>query len=206
MAMRPRGRFVALAIVVLAQGVPAGAGDTLPPGAPVARFAIGTPATAADIEARNIDIMPDGEGLPAGSGSVAEGAALYARQCRACHGDGGQGGSAAALAGAPAAEPATLAAERGAARTVGNYWPYATTLFDYTRRAMPQDRPGSLTNSEVYALTAYILHLNEMLPSDARLDARTLPRIRMPAARFFRSDERSGAEAPATGSTGGDAP
>jgi cytochrome c len=155
------------------------------------RFHIGTAATAEEIATRNIDIMPDGEGLPEGSGSVAEGRKVYERACLQCHGVEGQGGSVAALAGGRAVAPTAMAADRAITHTIGNYWPWATTLFDYTRRAMPYDRPGSLSDDEVYAVTAYMLYLNELVDSDTRLDAASLPRISMPARPFFRPDGRS---------------
>ena len=188
--LQPRARLSAGALAVsLAFAIAISGADASDATAPE-RFGIGTAAMAAEIAARNVDIMPDGEGLPVGSGSVAEGKAVYATACVQCHGIEGQGGSVAALAGGARVDPAIMAADRSIPHTIGNYWPYATTLFDYTRRTMPYDRPGSLTDNEVYAVTAYLLYLNELVESDARLDAASLARIRMPAQRFFRPDGR----------------
>lgn len=119
----------------------------------------------------------DGAGLPPGSGSVAQGGQVYAAQCAACHGATGKNPviGAIRLTGGQG----TLATP-SPVRTVGSYWPYATTLFDYIRRAMPFPAPQSLTPSEVYAVSAYILNLNGIVPSDAVLDAGTLPAVRMP--------------------------
>ncbi len=119
-------------------------------------------------------LWPDGRGLPAGQGSVAAGERLYAERCQSCHGERGTGGSGGHLAGrSPLAGP-------DPDRAVGNYWPYATTVFDYIRRAMPPQAPWSLTADDTYALTAYVLHLGGVLPADAVLDARSLPAVRMP--------------------------
>lgn len=136
---------------------------------------LGEPLTAAELEAAIYTVMPDGEGLPAGSGSVAEGRAIYNQQCMACHGADGEGTLNDRLAGGQgsidSAQPV---------KTVGSYWPYATTLFDYIRRAMPYNAPGSLDNDEIYAVTAYVLHLNDIVGEHATLDAERLPGVRMP--------------------------
>lgn len=179
-----------LCAILLCPAIPAQASENAR--AVPERFRIGADATAADIAARDINVMPDGEGLPEGSGTVDEGRKIYEKACLQCHGVEGQGGSAAALAGGETVEPASMAADRAVTHTIGNYWPWATTLFDYTRRAMPYDRPGSLANDEVYAVTVYMLYLNELVGPDTRLDAASLPRVRMPAARFFRPDGRDG--------------
>jgi mono/diheme cytochrome c family protein len=136
---------------------------------------LGQPATAAEIALVDIGIPPSGAGLPAGSGDARAGAKVYAAKCQSCHGDKGAGKPADALVGGKG----TLAASN-AVRTVGSYWPYATTLFDYTRRAMPLTAPRTLTNDEVYAVTAYVLHLNGIIGEDQTLDAKTLPAVRMP--------------------------
>jgi S-disulfanyl-L-cysteine oxidoreductase SoxD len=158
------------------------------------RFGFGRSATPAEIAAIDIDVMPDGTGLPAGRGTVPEGAATYALKCAACHGPAGEGvqGLGDALAGWTEAELFDAAGERGIGRrrTIGSYWPHATTLFDYVRRAMPFAQPGSLTDEEVYALTAYLLHLNGIVPADAVMDARTLPAVVMPARDRFVPDDR----------------
>ena len=120
-------------------------------------------------------VMPDGEGLPGGSGSAVEGAAVYATYCVACHGENGTDGVNDKLAGGHGSLTSTQPQ-----RTVGSYWPYATTLFDYIRRAMPYQAPGSLSNDDVYALTAYVLHLNEIIGEAEQMNARTLPSVSMP--------------------------
>lgn len=137
--------------------------------------ALGRAATADEVKAWSISIPPGGAGLPAGSGSVQQGAAVYAAKCASCHGEKGAGKPADALAGGKG----TLAAA-DAVRTVGSYWPYATTLFDYVRRAMPVNAPMSLTNDEVYAATAYVLSVNGIIGADAVMNAQTLPQVVMP--------------------------
>jgi mono/diheme cytochrome c family protein len=136
---------------------------------------LGKPATPAAVAAADISIGPDGAGLPPGSGSVAEGAAVYAAKCVTCHGPDGGGAPGDRLTGGVG----TLKTARPV-RTVASFWPYATTLFDYTRRAMPLTAPQSLTNEEVYAVTAYILSIDGIVARNARLDAASLPRVVMP--------------------------
>lgn len=136
---------------------------------------LGEPMTVTEVRDIDFVILPDGSGLPAGSGSVDEGADLYATHCLACHGEGGVDGINDRLAGGHG----TLTGERPV-KTVGSYWPYATTLFDYIRRAMPYQQPGTLSADEVYALTAYVLYLNEIVPESARLDEDSLASVRMP--------------------------
>jgi len=152
------------------------------------RFGYGRTATAAEIAALDIDVGPDGSGLPPGQGSVAAGTGVYAAQCASCHGPLGEGvpGVGTQLVGRAPID------STGWNRTIGNYWPFAPTIFDYIRRSMPFDRPGSLTDDQVYALTAYLLHLNEIIPADAVLDARTLPQVIMPARDRFVPDDRDG--------------
>jgi S-disulfanyl-L-cysteine oxidoreductase SoxD len=135
----------------------------------------GLPAAADEAAAWDISIPPDGRGLPSGSGTVKHGAAVYAAKCVSCHGDKGAGKPADTLAGGIGS-----LASQTPLKTVGSYWPYATTLFDYVRRAMPYDRPLSLSSDEVYALCAYILFLNGIVPEDATMDAASLPRVQMP--------------------------
>ena len=150
-----------------------------------ARFGFGRAATAEEIKAWDIDVMPDGEGLPPGSGTPAGGAKSYARTCAACHGPSGTEGPFDRLVGR----------DRALVRTIGNYWPYATTLYDYIHRAMPLGAPGSLTPDEVYGLVAYLLWRNEIIAETAVIDARTLPRVVMPARdRFVVDDRRGGPE------------
>lgn len=136
---------------------------------------LGKPLTAATVPT----IWPDGRGLPAGQGSVAMGERLYTERCQACHGERGTGGSGGHLAGRSRLDGPDPD------RTVANYWPYATTVFDYIRRAMPPQAPWSLTAEETYALTAYVLHLGGVLPAEALLDARSVSALRMPNREGF---------------------
>jgi cytochrome c len=136
---------------------------------------LGKPISAAEIAAWDTSIMPDGTGLPAGSGTAAQGARIFAQKCAACHGENGKGGSASALL-----PKGPISSINSAEKTIGNFWPHATTLFDYIRRAMPWQQPRSLTSDEVYALTAYLLALNQVIDENAGLDAATLPKVRMP--------------------------
>ncbi|SEP42110.1 cytochrome c [Methylobacterium sp. ap11] len=152
---------------------------------PLGPHRLGRPATPDAIAAWNIDVRPDGAGLPPGRGSVAEGRAVFAARCASCHGETGQGGAADRLVGGQG----TLATAKPV-RTVGSFWPYATTLFDYVRRAMPFDAPQSLTDAEVYAVSTYLLHLNGIVPADAVLDARSLPAVAMPNRAGFVPDAR----------------
>jgi mono/diheme cytochrome c family protein len=156
------------------------------------RLGIGRAATAAEIAKLDIDVMPDGRGLPAGRGTVAEGATLYAAKCQACHGAGGAGASAERLVGRESGPNFNFAMDPKLVKTVGNYWPYATTLYDYTYRAMPFMQPGTLTPNETYALVAYILALNKIVPEDAVMDQATLPKVVMPARDRFVPDNRRG--------------
>ena len=172
-------------------------GDALPsaeagpaPGAQVPeRFGFGTPATEARIALWDIDVKPDGEGLPPGGGTVAEGEVVYLAQCAGCHGPTGTEGPNDRLVGTTPWE------QWPSGRAVGNYWPYATTLFDYIRKAMPQLTPGTLTADETYAVIAYILNLNGLVPDDGVMNAETLPAVVMPARnKFVPDDRRGGAE------------
>lgn len=153
-----------------------------------ADFGFGRSVDAAEIRQWDIDVTPTGAGLPAGRGDIGAGAMIYRQKCLACHGDNGRGGAYDQLV-APW-EPGVDYSAGTTPRTIGNYWPFATTLYDYIARAMPQTEPGSLTPDEVYGLTAYLLHLNGIVGADAVLDADTLPEVEMPARRlFYRSDE-----------------
>ena len=136
---------------------------------------LGRAATAQEVAAWDISIPPSGAGLPAGSGTVKAGETVYIAQCQACHGAKGEGKPADRLVGGVG----TLGTDKQV-MTVGSFWPYATTLFDYTRRAMPTTKPLSLTNDEVYAVTAYLLFLNGVIPENAEMNARTLPQVKMP--------------------------
>lgn len=135
---------------------------------------LGKPISPADIAAWDINVLLDGTGLPPGSGTAADGARIYAAKCSACHGLEGKGGANARLVGGDPIK--TMDAEK----TIANFWPYATTLFDYIRRAMPWPQPRSLTNEEVYALTAYILSRNKIIGENDTMNAQTLPKVRMP--------------------------
>lgn len=148
-------------------------------------YGIGRPATSAEIAGWNIDIGRDGSNLPQGSGSVGHGRDVFAQQCAACHGEKGEGGLGDRLAGGQG----TIGTARPI-RTVGSFWPYATTLFDYIRRAMPQNAPQSLSDDDVYAVSAYILNLNGLVGADATLDAKSLAAIKMPNRDRFVGDAR----------------
>src|SRR5262249_17689484 len=136
----------------------------------------GQPIAPADIAPWDISITPDGAGLPSGRGSAAQGEAIFAAKCQACHGEKGAGRPNDTLVGGQG----SLAAGKTPAKTVGSYWPYATTLFDYSRRAMPFQESKSLTDDEVYAVSAYILNLNGIIGRDDVLDAQSLPKVAMP--------------------------
>ena len=156
-----------------------------------ARFGFGRPATPADIAAVDIDVRPDGAGLPAGRGTAAEGATIYASKCASCHGKTGKEGPNDVLVGREPRTGFPFSQDPKLPHTIGNYWPYATTVFDYVRRAMPPTAPGSLTNDEVFALTAFLLNANELIPADAVMDQATLPKVQMPARQFFMPDTRT---------------
>lgn len=153
---------------------------------------IGRPANANDIARLDIDVMPDGTGLPAGGGVASAGARVYANTCAACHGANGEGSPLGApLVGRNPGDAFDFADRYPTpAKTIGNYWPYATTLFDYVRRAMPFDRPGSLTDAEVYEVTAWLLWKNDIIGADMRMDAKSLPGVVMPSADRFIPDNR----------------
>lgn len=155
-------------------------------------FALGEIPTDAEIAALDIDVGPDGVGLPPGSGSPEEGKIVYDAKCAACHGPTGREGPNDRLVGREPREGFPFGRNRRLRRTVGNYWPYATTLFDYVNRTMPFTQPGSLTAGEVYAVAAYVLFLNEIIPEDAVMNAETLPAVVMPARDRFVPDNRTG--------------
>ena len=136
---------------------------------------LGRRLTPEEIRKIDITVSPDGKGLPPGSGSVSAGAAVYAKSCQVCHGEKGAGKPQDQLTGGLG----TLASGKPV-KTPASYWPVATTLFDYIRRAMPITAPQSLTNDEVYAVTAYILSIDGIVPPDTVLDAKSLPRVKMP--------------------------
>jgi cytochrome c len=157
----------AIALGVLGIALGAGASAAEGPG-------LGQPISEADLAPWDITVMPDGTGLPAGSGTAAQGAPIFAQKCSACHGDQGEGGVAASLNAGP--PRATL----DGGKSIANFWPYATTIFDFIRRAMPPTAPKTLTDEEVYALTAYVLYLNELVGENDTIDKDTLPEVRLP--------------------------
>lgn len=176
-------RKAVLAAVALICATPVGAQS---------RYGIGRIATPAEIAGWNIDVDRDGNNLPTGSGSVQHGRAVFDEQCASCHGAHGEGGVGDRLVGGQG----TLATPKPI-KTVGSYWPYAPTLFDYIRRAMPQNAPQSLSNDDVYAVAGYVLSLNGLLPPDASLDAATLRAIKMPNRAMFIGDPRPDVKNPA---------
>ncbi len=135
----------------------------------------GRPASPAEVKLWDIDVRPDGAGLPRGRGTVPQGKQLYTSNCEACHGASGEGGIKDRLVGGQG----SLVTNKPI-KTIGSYWPYATTLFDYIRRAMPYTAPGTLSNDNVYALVAYLLNLNGIVPANATLDQNSLPKVTMP--------------------------
>ncbi|MEN3353113.1 MAG: S-disulfanyl-L-cysteine oxidoreductase SoxD [Betaproteobacteria bacterium] len=164
-----------IAAIVLATLALACATSSTGPSSRPAGPSLGRAATPQEIAALDISIPPSGAGLPAGSGTVRQGEAVYTAKCLACHGAKGAGKPADALVGGIGS-----LASPNPVRTVGSYWPYTTTLFDYVRRAMPTNAPMSLTNDEVYAVSAYILNLNGIIAEDAVMNAQTLPQVKMP--------------------------
>jgi S-disulfanyl-L-cysteine oxidoreductase SoxD len=166
--MSTRSSIAAL-LVALAFGAGAAAAENT---------GLGKPIPEADISRWDIAILPDGTGLPPGSGTPAQGAKIYESQCLACHGEGGKGGVAPGAG--PLVGGAPLSSGIDTLKTIGNYYAYATTVFDYIRRAMPFQSPRSLKDEEVYALTAYILSLNKLIGENDVIDAKTLPQVKMP--------------------------
>jgi cytochrome c len=142
---------------------------------------LGRPATVDEVAAWDISIGPDGAGLPPGSGTAKQGEAVYAAKCLACHGEKGGGKPNDQLVGGQG----TIAGDKPAVKTVGSYWPHATTVFDYVRRAMPYNESKSLTNDEVYAVAAYILNLNGIIAEGDTIDAQSLPKVKMPNREGF---------------------
>lgn len=161
------------------------AGETTDPQEPIHSYGIGRQATDQEIQAWDIDVAPTGEGLPPGQGTVKEGAVLFAARCAACHGATGQEGPMDRLVGGAG----TLASQQPT-KTIGSYWPYATTLYDYIHRAMPFPAPQSLSPNEVYSIVAWLLYRNGIIAEDVVLDARSLPRISMPNRQGFVPDPR----------------
>ena len=165
------------------------------PGGPGAkqRFGIGNAPTDSQLIAMNLDVGSDGTELPVGRGTVAEGAVLFAAQCAQCHGAKGEGMAPAfpqLIGRDPKAERFLFATDPKLPHTIGNYWPYATTLFDYIKRAMPLLAPGSLTDAQVYALSAFLLAQNDVVDDTTTLDAAALRLVRMPYLDRFVPDDR----------------
>ncbi len=147
----------------------------------------GRPATEAEIKAKNFTVLPNGAGLPVGHGDAAQGKIIYEQKCKECHGEHGEGqpGKYPALAGGVG----NLTSLKPV-KTVGSYWPYATTLFDYVRRAMPYDHPRSLSVDEVYSAAAYVLFLSGIVTETQELNEKTLPQVKMPNRDGFVPDAR----------------
>ena len=154
-------------------------------------FNFGRTATIEEIKEWDLDVSPDGNGLPEGTGTVEEGEILYTSKCLFCHGVNGEGGINERLVSRAGEQfPDEDVACGFECRTIGNYWPYATTLYDYILRSMPMNAPGSLTNDEVYSISAYLLYLNRIISEDTQLNAENLKNIVMPARDKFINDDR----------------
>ncbi|MHC2086494.1 c-type cytochrome [Methylobacterium sp. CM6244] len=147
-------------------------------------YDFGRPATAEEVRLWNIDVLPNGTGLPFGSGTALRGRQVFEENCSACHGERGEGGAADRLVGGQGTLTSNLPV-----KTVGSFWPYATTLFDYIRRAMPYPAPQTLSDDDTYAVVAYILSLNGIVPSTLELDRSSLPAIQMPNRKGFVPDQ-----------------
>ena len=167
--------------------------------APPASWGLGHVVDTAQLGTLDIDVDPTGATLPPGSGNATKGLMVYASKCATCHGAKGEG--LGAMPGHPASpklvgrdprEGFPFGRDPKLVKTIGNYWPYATTVYDYVHRAMPLSAPGTLTPDETYAVVAWLLAENEIIPRDAEMNARTLPAVKMPAAGRFVADDRSG--------------
>jgi mono/diheme cytochrome c family protein len=156
-----------------------------PAAAQLPTYGVGRPPTAEEVRAWDLTIRPDGQGLPPGRGTAALGKPIYVARCAACHGETGEDPKYSRLVGGHG----TLATDKPI-RTIGSFWPYAPTLWSYIRRAQPYDNPGSLTPDQVYAVTAYLLHLNGIIGEQDVMDATTLPRVQMPNRDGFVPDPR----------------
>jgi cytochrome c len=141
---------------------------------------LGEPMSAAAVVELDYTVLPDGDGLPPGTGNARDGEKIYLEHCTACHGAGGENGPNDRLVGGQGTLDSAAPV-----KTVGSYWPYATTLFDYIRRAMPYPAPGSLSDDDIYAVTAYVLHLNGIVRADEEMNAESLPDVQMPNRENF---------------------
>jgi mono/diheme cytochrome c family protein len=159
---------------------------------------LGRPASAEELKQRDITVLPDGAGLPDGKGTAAQGEAVYRDKCASCHGPNGEGNlpQGPQLVGGIG----SLATDNPV-RTVGSFWPYATTVWDYIRRAMPQNQPGSLSADDTYAVTAFLLNRNRIIEAGEAMNKESLPKVRMPNRDGFVPDARPdvGKAAPASG-------
>ena len=170
--------------------------------APPSSYALGKPIDSVALKKMDIDVDPSGATLPAGSGNATKGLVVYAAKCAMCHGAKGEGMPATTVAPIHVAYPKIVGRDPRdgfpfgrdpkLVKTVGNYWPYATTVYDYVHRAMPLTAPGTLTPDETYAVVAWLLAENEIIPRDAELNAKTLPAVKMPARDRFVVDDRAG--------------
>ncbi len=174
--MRYRHIVAACAVALAAAAIAIGADDPR---------SIGRPPTADELKAIDIDVLPDGTGLPPGNGTAQQGKRIYEARCVTCHGATGKEGPQDVLVGGRG----TLASAKPL-KTVGSYWPYATTVFDYIRRAMPFDHPGTMSADDIYAATAYLLYLNGIVGEHDVMNAETLPRVQMPNRNGFVPDPR----------------
>lgn len=182
---------LACSVTLAAQSPAPAAQSTAPaaqltaPAAQLSKYGVGQPATPEQIRSLGVAIAPDGTGLPEGSGTVAAGREVYTASCARCHADKGAGDVGPVLVGGQG----TLKTAKPL-KTVGSFWPYATTLWDYINRAMPFDQPGALKPPEVYAVVAYILNLNGIIADNQIMDAKSLPKVKMPNRDGFVADPR----------------
>jgi cytochrome c len=182
----PTVRSVAIALFVVTQGISPAITAAQSP-----TYGVGRAPTPSELKAIDIDVTPDGKGLPRGRGTAVEGKEVYTHRCETCHGPTGKEGPQDVVAGGQGslASPAPQ-------KTVGSYWPYATTLWDYINRAMPFEHPSTLTADEVYATTAYLLFLNGIVGEREELNETTLPAIKMPNRSGFTPDPRPDVRTP----------
>jgi S-disulfanyl-L-cysteine oxidoreductase SoxD len=177
-----RARLVLVVAALVAQTFnPSSAAPAQAPG-----FGLGHAPRAEDLKAIDIEVLPDGRGLPPGSGTAEAGRPVYAARCAACHGATGTEGPNDILVGGQGSMKTARPL-----KTVGSYWPYATTLWDYINRAMPFAEPRSLSPDEVYAVTAYVLSLNGIVTDRQVLSQTTLPQVKMPNRTGFVPDNRA---------------